>query len=149
MCQRAAGSTSVQAYVVHASSAPTLFRSKSEARAWLSLRQAEIIRKAWEPPEASTPKAARLTFAAYAESWLAQRQLKARTREHYRWLLDEHLIPAFGKPAAGVDHLRRCADLARPVRHRHPDRALTRLRAGCGPSWAPRPATGRSAPTRA
>ena len=42
------------------------------------------------------------------------------TREHYRWLLDEHLIPAFGKPAAGVDHLRRCTDLARPVRHRHP-----------------------------
>ena len=83
--------------------APILFRSKLEARKWLALRQSEIIRQAWEPPEASTPKAAKLTFAAYAEQWLSQRQLKVRTREHYRWLLDEHLIPAFGTlPLASI-----------------------------------------------
>ena len=27
---------------------------------------------------------------------MTHRELKDRTREHYRWLLDEHLIPAFG-----------------------------------------------------
>jgi integrase len=75
--------------------APTLFLTKREARAWLSLRQAEIVRKAWEPPEAATEqKAARTTFADYAEQWLAQRDLKERTREHYRKLLDQHLFKA-------------------------------------------------------
>ncbi len=33
--------------------APTLFLTKAEARGWLALRHAEIIRKAWEPPEAT------------------------------------------------------------------------------------------------
>ena len=45
------------------------------------------------PPGADTPK---LTFATYAEQWLAQRELKDRTRDHYRKLLDRHLLPAFG-----------------------------------------------------
>jgi integrase len=74
--------------------APTLFLTKREARAWLSLRQAEIVRKAWEPPEATEQKPARTTFADYAEQWLAQRDLKERTREHYRKLLDQHLLEA-------------------------------------------------------
>jgi integrase len=74
--------------------APTLFLTKREARAWLSLRQAEIVRKAWEPPEATEQKPARTTFADYAEQWLAERDLKERTREHYRKLLDQHLLEA-------------------------------------------------------
>ena len=45
--------------------APTTFTSKAGARAWLALRQADIIRKAWTPPEATT-RAARLTFGQYA-----------------------------------------------------------------------------------
>lgn len=76
--------------------APTLFLTKYEARAWLALRQAEIVRKAWQPPEAAERKPDPLTFAEYAQTWLAQRELKARTREHYAKLLDQHLIPAFG-----------------------------------------------------
>lgn len=74
--------------------APTLFLTKREARSWLSLRQAEIIRKAWEPPEAAELKPAKMTFADYAEQWLAERDLKDRTREHYRKLLDHHLLEA-------------------------------------------------------
>ena len=82
--------------------APTLFLTKAEARAWLSLRHSEIIRKAWEPPEAAAPKT-RVTFARYADQWLGHRQLKDRTREHYRWLLDEHLVPEFGNlPLASI-----------------------------------------------
>jgi integrase len=76
--------------------APTLFLTKREARSWLSLRQSEIIRKAWVPPEAAEQKVTRTTFADYAERWLAHRDLKDRTREHYRALLDDHLIDAFG-----------------------------------------------------
>ena len=88
--------------------ASTTFTSKHEARAWLALRQADIIRKAWEPPEAAASAAPKLTFAHYAEQWLthrlvAGRPLKDRTRQHYRWLLDEHLLPAFGtKPLRSI-----------------------------------------------
>lgn len=79
--------------------APTTFLAKQDARAWLSLRQAEIIAKQWMPADAA-PKP-RVTFAEYADQWLDARQvagrpLKPRTREHYRKLLDEHLVPAFG-----------------------------------------------------
>lgn len=74
--------------------APTLFLTKREARSWLSLRQAEIIRKAWEPPEASEQKPAKTTFTEYAEQWLGERDLKDRTREHYRKLLDQRLLEA-------------------------------------------------------
>ena len=34
---------------------------------------------------------------------MTHRQLKDRTRAHYRWLLDDHLIPEFGsKPLASI-----------------------------------------------
>lgn len=75
--------------------APVLFPTKASARAWLSLRQAEMVKGQWMPPEAQQA-AARLTFADYAEQWLAHRELKDRTREDYRKLLDQHLLPAFG-----------------------------------------------------
>ena len=75
--------------------APTTFLAVSDARGWLSLRQAEIISKAWTPPEA-TPKITRTTFADYARNWIKQRDLKQRTREHYEVLLERHLIAPFG-----------------------------------------------------
>ncbi|MBB2990245.1 integrase [Mycolicibacterium iranicum] len=75
--------------------APTTFLAKADARGWLALRQAEIISKAWTPPEA-TPKITRTTFADYARSWIKQRDLKQRTREHYEVLLERHLIGPFG-----------------------------------------------------
>lgn len=83
--------------------APTLFLTKKEARSWLSLRHAEIVRAAWEPPDARQQKPPRLTFADYSEEWLSQRDLKDRTREHYRKLLDQHLLGAFGTlPLASI-----------------------------------------------
>ena len=45
------------------------------------------------PAQAPKP---RLTFGEYAESWLATGDLKDRTREHYRSLLDRHLLNRFG-----------------------------------------------------
>jgi len=72
--------------------APTLFLSKQDARGWLALVQADIIRRAWTPPGTDKPKPKRQTLAAYAEQWLAHRDLKDRTREHYRKLLDKHII---------------------------------------------------------
>lgn len=93
--------------------APTLFLTKTDARAWLALQHAEIIRKTWEPPTAAagTPSPGRkLTLADYAEQWLEHRQLKDRTREHYRKLLDAHILPGLGGlPLASItaDDVRR------------------------------------------
>ena len=88
--------------------ASVLFPTKQAARAWLSLRHSEIVRNAWMPPEARHASS-RLTFSNYAEGWLAHRDLKPRTREHYRKLLDDHLLPAFGTmalTAITADHVR-------------------------------------------
>jgi integrase len=71
---------------------PTLFLTKQDARGWLALRHAEIIRKAWAPPGVDEQKPARMTLADYAEEWMAHRDLKQRTREHYRKLLDQHIL---------------------------------------------------------
>jgi integrase len=74
--------------------APTLFIAKRDARAWLSLRHAEIVRGQWMPPEADDRPAPRLTLADYAELWFEQRDLRDRTRAHYRKILDAHIKPA-------------------------------------------------------
>lgn len=75
--------------------APTTFLTLKDARGWLAVQQADIIRKAWVPPEA-TPKVTKTTFGEYADKWMANRPLKERTREHYEMLLEQHLVKAFG-----------------------------------------------------
>ena len=97
-------------------------------------------------PEA-TPRTT-VTFEAYAEGWLARRELKARTHEHYRWLLDEHLYPAFGSDpltALTADDVRawHATTLTdRPTLRSHAYGLLRTILATAAP-------TGRSAPTRA
>ena len=83
--------------------APTLFLTIKDARAWLALRQSEIIRKAWAPPEADEAPVPKLTFKTYADQWMAHRDLKDRTREHYAKLLAEKIEPTFGHlPLASI-----------------------------------------------
>lgn len=85
------------------------FITEKDARGWLSLRQAEIIRKAWVPPEADEQPAPKLTFETYSQTWMAQRDLKDRTREHYEKLLEDHIRPIFGSWPIGsitVDDVR-------------------------------------------
>ncbi len=76
------------------------FLTEKDARGWLSLRQAEIIEKSWMPPGAREAKST-LTLATYANNWLPKRKvrgefLKPRTKEHYRKLLDQHILPVLG-----------------------------------------------------
>ena len=119
--------------------APVTFVTKTEARGWLALQHAEITRKRWAPPEATT--SAVVTFGDYAQEWLAHRDLKPRSREHYAKLLDEHLLPAFGPVALG-------AITAESVRSWHAGVGPRRRRCArtatdcCAPSWPPRWATG-------
>jgi integrase len=78
-----------------------------DARGWLAIQQSDIIRKAWVPPEATPTVNRSLLFRDYAKTWLGDRRvkgepLKVRTREHYQWLLDEHLVPEFGALPVGA-----------------------------------------------
>lgn len=74
--------------------APTTFQTQQDARAWLSLQQADIIREKWSPPKATKTQA--MTLREYAETWLEHRTLKPRTREHYDRLLRSLILPALG-----------------------------------------------------
>ncbi len=84
--------------------APTTFTTKIDARGWLALQQADIIRGKWiEPTDVAPVRAKRITFREYAEAWLAQRDLKPRSREHYRKLLDVQVLPGLGSlPLASI-----------------------------------------------
>ncbi|MGO0578128.1 tyrosine-type recombinase/integrase [Ornithinimicrobium panacihumi] len=73
------------------------------ARKWLSdmeesVRRAEYLGEEWQPPTTDTQARIKAhdTLAAYAETWLAERDLKPRSRAHYRKLLDQHILPVLG-----------------------------------------------------
>src|SRR5680860_241703 len=78
-------------------SAPYTFDAKHHAEAWLTdERRLLAVDGAWTPPKDRAQhraKADALTFGTYAERWLAGRRLEARTRAHYRSLLDRQLLP--------------------------------------------------------
>jgi len=81
-------------------SAPTLFLTKKDARAWLALKHAEIIEHEWLPPQARRGRS-KLTLAAYADTWLKTRLVKGeplrpRTKAHYRRVLDQQILPKLG-----------------------------------------------------
>ena len=77
--------------------APTTFQTKGDARAWLALRQSEIINGKWRPRGSDST----VTFRSYATTWLADRSLKPRTRYHYTRLLEQRLLPRFGDMRPG------------------------------------------------
>jgi len=74
--------------------APSTFATKKDARAWLAAEHVDIERGEWSPPETRAHTApapapvAVVTFGSYAATWLARRDLKPRTRAHYRKLID-------------------------------------------------------------
>lgn len=76
--------------------APTTFVTKGDAGKWLSLVEADIITSRWRPPEAAKPTTE--TFGAFAARWLAGAELKPRTRDEYRRLLED-LAETFGDMA--------------------------------------------------
>ena len=73
-------------------SAPNTFATKGEADRWLTLRRAELLKADWTATVTGTR-----SFGDYAQTWLTQRQLKPRTRAHYRNLLDKQILPTFAR----------------------------------------------------
>lgn len=78
--------------------APSTFTTKMDAEHWLATERRLTERGEWIPPveRAVQTKAKALTLADYAERWLEHRDVKPRTRIHYRALLDKHIIPGLG-----------------------------------------------------
>lgn len=110
-------------------SAPTTFTTKMDARGWLALQQADIIRGKCVPPtDEASARAKRITLTDYAEECLRHRDVKPRTREHYRKLLDVHVLPGLvALPLASITP-DSCSALARKARREHADAALALLR---------------------
>jgi integrase len=62
-----------------------------DAEAWLKRQSRLVEAGTWEPDTDGTH-----TFNGYAKEWIANRELKPSTVEHYTKLLNVHLKPAFG-----------------------------------------------------
>ncbi|MGV9827307.1 tyrosine-type recombinase/integrase [Gordonia sp. NPDC003429] len=78
--------------------APKTFGARIDAEAWLTDRRREIDHGLWNPTDADQAESP--MFEPYADTWLRTRlvrgrPLKIRTRDHYRSLLDLHLLPTF------------------------------------------------------
>jgi len=84
--------------------APDTFQTKGDAERWLGGEQAAMAAGTWVSPSTRTSAAHRaMTFGQYAERWLARRELKPRTRDHYASLLERQILPAFGEtPLKGI-----------------------------------------------
>lgn len=73
--------------------APMTFATKADANAFLDAVSASIGRGDWIDPELG-----RISFARYAELWLAQRtDIRPRTHEQYALLIENKLKPVFGE----------------------------------------------------
>jgi len=78
-------------------SAPYTFETKGDAEAWLVDERRLLAAGAWQPPKVrAKARQNKVTFEIYADAWLRDRDLKPRTRRHYRSLLDRQLFPTFG-----------------------------------------------------
>lgn len=73
--------------------APVTFHRRSDAGRWLDMRHAELLEHRWKPAPPEEPKP--LTFAEYSTTWLAERDLKPRTRSEYKKLM-RPLVEYFG-----------------------------------------------------
>jgi len=79
---------------------PLTFTTERKARLWLSDHREAILAGTWLPtPTTPAPAPAEVTLAVYADTWLGARDLADRTRDHYRQLLRDHLVPTFGRQA--------------------------------------------------
>ncbi|ODR03912.1 integrase [Mycolicibacillus koreensis] len=72
--------------------APRTFDTETSAEGWLAQERRKIDLGTWGAVERSDG----MTLHSYADRWLEQRNLRPRTRAHYRSLLDRLVLPALG-----------------------------------------------------
>lgn len=95
------GATSPRSGEVIRHPAPFTFDTIQDAEGWLTDERRLITSGGWTPPSARRAGTrAAVTFGDFAEAWLKGRTVRGRpladrTREHYRQLLDRHILPTF------------------------------------------------------
>ncbi len=78
-------------------SAPTTYRTKRDAEAFLAATRADMERGTWIAPDQG-----RIPLRSYAETWLAHKpNLRPRSREQYEINLRRHILPALGATDIG------------------------------------------------
>jgi integrase len=77
--------------------------SQAEAERELAFVMADVARGTWCPPEPEPEPADTPTFHEFSQTWwtLNERQWRPKTVRDYRWKLECHLVPAFGKRLIG------------------------------------------------
>lgn len=97
---------------------PATFDTKGDADAALAAERIALRDGTWvapgQAPTGTHPAPAPVTLAEYGALWLAERDLAARTRDHYAQILRDHIEPTFGplaldaigKPAVTTWHAR-------------------------------------------
>src|SRR6476619_2269774 len=87
---------------------PTTFSNRMRAERWLANERDLIERAAesgerWLTPDERAAKAAVVAepLSEYGKRWIAQRDIKARTRIHYETIFREHIEPKLGGIAVG------------------------------------------------
>ncbi|WP_419866254.1 N-terminal phage integrase SAM-like domain-containing protein [Ornithinimicrobium cerasi] len=66
---------------------------------WLAAEHRPIARDEWAAPRTRNVReqsGKTSTLADYSERWMEQRELKPRTHDRYRALLDRHILPQLG-----------------------------------------------------
>lgn len=84
--------------------APNYFDTRIDAEGWLHDVKRQIDTGAWVPPDVAAARAEAaqrpaITLSASADDWIEARPLKARTRQHYRTLLNRFILPELGSTA--------------------------------------------------
>jgi integrase len=72
------------------------FETLLDARAWLAAERSAIDAGTWINPAVRNIARKPATLRAFADAWLADRQLKPRTHALYRSLLDQKILPELG-----------------------------------------------------
>lgn len=72
--------------------APRTYAHDYDAEGWLAQERRKIDLGTWGAIERSDG----VTLREYADGWLEQRQLRPRTRQHYRSMLDRLILPDLG-----------------------------------------------------
>lgn len=72
--------------------APHTFPEEFQAEGWLADERRKIDLGTWGAVESSDG----ITLRAYADRWIGQRQLRPRTEQHYRSMLNRLILPELG-----------------------------------------------------
>lgn len=72
------------------------FETLLDARSWLLMERRSIDAGTWIAPTQRNRAQQPATLGAFAAPWLIDRQLKPRTRDLYRRLLDQKILPTLG-----------------------------------------------------